>query len=44
MITHTCTNIYIYIHTYSDGENKIMLMGPPEGTVGDRIGKENVGE
>jgi hypothetical protein len=21
-----------------------MLMGPPEGTVGDRIGKENVGE
>jgi hypothetical protein len=35
---------YIFIHTYIERENKIILVSLSEGTIGDERGKENVRE
>jgi hypothetical protein len=36
--------IHKYMHKYSERENKIILVGLSEGTMGDGRGKENVRE
>jgi hypothetical protein len=42
MYDHKCT--HIHTHTYSERENKVVLVSLFERTMGDSRGKENVSE